>query len=132
MHTRAPECIHGPEADRTHAPAHDRRPHFRREGARHAVRTLPACPCLPSRDSFPSGTYGSAIRAFNREQSVCVLSAAPRHARRGHGSTVSGSEGPGKQSVSVLFSPRCMHVCICMHPGMHTEKARKKPENPYK
>ena len=29
----------------------------------------------------------------------------------------------------------CMHsgsrVCICMHPEMHTEKARKKPENPY-
>ena len=33
----------------------------------------------------------------------------------------------------VKFSgPFCMRVCICMHPGMHTEKARKKPENPYK
>ena len=32
MHTR-------PRPDRTHAPAHDRRPHIRREGACHAVRT---------------------------------------------------------------------------------------------
>ena len=32
----------------------------------------------------------------------------------------------------VKFSDRlvCI-VCICMHLGMHTEKAWKKPENPY-
>ena len=39
MHTGRPECIHGPAPIGRMPPAHDRRPHIRREGARHAVRT---------------------------------------------------------------------------------------------
>ncbi len=41
----------------------------------------------------------------------------------------------GSRCCGAACAGPCMHsgsrVCICMHPGMHTEKARKKPENPY-
>lgn len=91
---------------------------------------------------FLSSTCWSATRARNAP-SACpgvagpvmpgrpywfsIMRACMRHAGAGP-----DGHGPGLYNIVKFSGPFCMRVCICMHPGMHTEKARKKPENPYK
>ena len=111
-------CIH---ADRN-AYTPDARPD------RFAVRVPPPSG-VGGGESLPSSGWEESP-GFSRGEDVKRSSDPFRRAPRGF--AMPWSRMRGLYSIVKFFRPSCMRVCICMHPGMHTEKAWKKPENPYK
>lgn len=69
---------------------------------------------------YPEGVFTTEIRQNDEGGFLLYVAYVPADGEP--------EENPRNEAVVKAI---CMHVCICMHLGMHTKKARKKPENPY-
>ena len=145
MHTGRPECIHSPmpvhgERRRERRPEHPRTGDWTHSPSRRktcGARTAPRS----NRDVRPTETLHANPWRSLRDQNLSHRQDGRNPPASAEGRTSSdppirfaGLPGGSRCRGAACAGP-CMHsgsrVCICMHLGMHTKKARKKPGNPY-